>query len=388
MRITRLSAENFRGFEKLELDFPSRCTVLVGANGSGKTTVLDALVRSVFATQRNGHSAHPSWPWQPEWDVANDASSAFLRTTIAAAELNAGQPFAIESHILPDRGDPTRSVPITPPGDVAARVFWSPVRDARPAGAGFSVGPIRLVDAEAFRPFFLDWESFEDRQRLAGQPDFRDPTLEAVRSALHRIWQNVTISSAHKRRELEVTKQGKRFLFPQLSSGEQRVLTLVGEVARLLAQDRPEDPDAWRRPVVLLADEIEQHLHPVWQRRILPALLDAFPGLQIIATTHSPQVVSSVASESVVLLREGQALRLERGTKGHETTQILREVFGDLGRDPVVHERLHAVRKCLDRGELSKARDILGALEREGRVEPDDEEILGLRSEAFTLAGE
>ena len=45
------------------------------------------------------------------------------------------------------------------------------------------------------------------------------------------------------------------------------------------------------RPAILLIDEIENHLHPTWQRRVIPALLEHFPGLQIFATTHSPFVV-------------------------------------------------------------------------------------------------
>ena len=59
-----------------------------------------------------------------------------------------------------------------------------------------------------------------------------------------------------------------------------------------------------KRPAVLLIDEIENHLHPTWQRRVIPALLEHFPGLQIFATTHSPFVVAG--------LKAGQVHRLYR----------------------------------------------------------------------------
>ncbi len=66
-----------------------------------------------------------------------------------------------------------------------------------------------------------------------------------------------------------------------------------------------EAPDEWRRmPFILLIDEIENHLHPTWQRRVIPALLDTFPNMQLIATTHSPFVV--------VGREEGQVHRLHR----------------------------------------------------------------------------
>ena len=54
-----------------------------------------------------------------------------------------------------------------------------------------------------------------------------------------------------------------------------------------------EAPDEWRRmPFILVIDEIENHLHPAWQRRVIPALLETFPRMQLIATTHSPFVVA------------------------------------------------------------------------------------------------
>ena len=67
-------------------------------------------------------------------------------------------------------------------------------------------------------------------------------------------------------------------------------------------------PGGWNeKPAILLIDEIENHLHPTWQRRVIPALLEHFPGLQIFATTHSPFVVAG--------LKAGQVHVLEAGSK-------------------------------------------------------------------------
>ena len=63
-----------------------------------------------------------------------------------------------------------------------------------------------------------------------------------------------------------------------------------------------------QRPAILLIDEIENHLHPTWQRRVIPALLEHFPGLQIFATTHSPFVVAG--------LKKGQVHMLKRDANG------------------------------------------------------------------------
>ena len=63
-----------------------------------------------------------------------------------------------------------------------------------------------------------------------------------------------------------------------------------------------------KKPAILLIDEIENHLHPTWQRRVIPALLEHFPGLQIFATTHSPFVVAG--------LKAGQVHMLQRDAEG------------------------------------------------------------------------
>ena len=65
--------------------------------------------------------------------------------------------------------------------------------------------------------------------------------------------------------------------------------------------------DDWHeKPAILLIDEIENHLHPTWQRRVIPALLEYFPGLQIFATTHSPFVVAGLKAGQVHLLRRDE----------------------------------------------------------------------------------
>ena len=76
-----------------------------------------------------------------------------------------------------------------------------------------------------------------------------------------------------------------------------------------------------QQPAILLIDEIENHLHPTWQRRVIPALQKHFPQVQIFATTHSPFVVAG--------LKRGQVHLLQRNAKGVVTTTTNeRDVIG------------------------------------------------------------
>ena len=93
-------------------------------------------------------------------------------------------------------------------------------------------------------------------------------------------------------------------------------------------------PEDWaQRPAILLIDEIENHLHPTWQRRVIPALQKHFPRLQIFATTHSPFVVAGLKKGQVHLLQrdaEGvvTATTNERDVIGWTADEILQTLMG------------------------------------------------------------
>ena len=88
-----------------------------------------------------------------------------------------------------------------------------------------------------------------------------------------------------------------------------------------------------KQPAILLIDEIENHLHPTWQRRVIPALLENFPGLQIFATTHSPFVVAGLKAGQVHLLERDEHGVVRASTNaedivGWTADEILRTVMG------------------------------------------------------------
>ena len=92
--------------------------------------------------------------------------------------------------------------------------------------------------------------------------------------------------------------------------------------------------ESWEeQPAILLIDEIENHLHPTWQRRVIPALLEHFPGLQIFATTHSPFVVAGLKAGQVhVLKRDANgvvtASTNEQDVVGWTMDEVLRTLMG------------------------------------------------------------
>ena len=172
-----------------------------------------------------------------------------------------------------------------------------------------------------------------------------------------------------------------------LSAGSQGTLMWVWLLALKMVHHYGYRTDWEKRPAILLIDEIENHLHPTWQRRVIPALLDHFPGLQIFATTHSPFVVAGLKAGQVHLLNRNEngvvtASANTENIEGWTADEILRvymgvdeptdELTAQAARDlrrlraqrPVMDEReeeerqaeIRRLRQIVDRAELSGPR--------------------------------
>src|ERR1035438_2954437 len=116
----------------------------------------------------------------------------------------------------------------------------------------------------------------------------------------------------------------------QLSAGVRHTIGWVVDFMRRLEQARG---SGRKQPGILLLDELDAHLHPRWQRKLLPAMKEAFPETQIIVSSHSPFVISSCPEAVIHMLDadiEGKA-RLVRSVKapvGTDVLTTLEEIFG------------------------------------------------------------
>ena len=178
-------------------------------------------------------------------------------------------------------------------------------------------------------------------RRDVDQVDFAD--LLAVREALKRTiegLQNVYFDGNPPRLRVDIQMPGgvaRIMELSQLSDGYRSLLALVLDFARRLVQANPNWPNPLDAPGILLIDEIELHLHPGWQQTIIPSLRLAFPHTQIIVSTHSPAVLTTVRRDQIRLLtseHEIEDIPKDVGTFGAENARVLAEVFGTHSRPP------------------------------------------------------
>jgi predicted ATP-binding protein involved in virulence len=178
---------------------------------------------------------------------------------------------------------------------------------------------------------------------------------------------------------LNGTSGGHQLALEQLSDGYRNMIALIIDFARRLAVANPNSPEPLKEPGIMLIDEIELHLHPGWQQTIIPRLRAAFPNTQLIATTHSPQVISTLHRNQVRLLSEDHTiipLPDDVGTYGVESSQALERVLGVHSRPrqgvtsvKVLDDYLRMIEE--GHGTSERAVELRESLERDmGRSEP------------------
>ncbi len=115
----------------------------------------------------------------------------------------------------------------------------------------------------------------------------------------------------------------------QLSDGIKNILAMVADIAyRCVLLNGHLGEDAAKKSTgIVMIDEVDMHLHPSWQQTVAGSLQAAFPKIQFVLTTHSPQVLSTVPAECIRILSDGEVHAAPAGSKGAESSRLLKRIF-------------------------------------------------------------
>ncbi|MGC4119951.1 MAG: AAA family ATPase [Myxococcales bacterium] len=402
MKLSKLEGEYFRGFAKLSLEFDPSLTVLVGVNGSGKTSILECL--SILLSQLPSQIGATGSRRFSDSDI--HAGVHFACATLSASILGEqvswtlahnrkGYPSQATSHLqelkrLAARVQqqnkvgawnlplamyyPVNRAILEPPQRIKVRHEFSELSSYDGALSGGSAN-FRL-----FFEWFREREDLENEHNARHPKDHRsDPQLAAVRKAIESMLPGFSdLHIQRKPHRMVLSKNGHVLELNQLSDGEKCLLAMVGDLARRLALANPASSNPLSTEAVVLIDEIELHLHPAWQRSCVRLLRSTFPGCQFILTTHSPQVLSEVPASAVRLLDGFQLYRPDAQTLGRDSNAILSEVMGTAERPELQKQQIHTIAQLIDEGELGRARDELEKLAES--VSDRDSDVVRLRS--------
>ena len=420
MRLKKITLENFRCFEKLELELHPQMTVLVAENGQGKSTILDAIRIAL-------------WPFVGSFDLArtrysdpadsiavddirmirklsHDMARQLPCSIDVSAQLGTQTPESWKRYrtteeqntkVVKESGYPIRKhakdiqTQIRNPeiGDLNLPVFGyygtcrncsgkkltegSKARNQEKDSADDSDFYIRtfayrdaLNPASSFK-HFKDWfrwlalsraqyvftfgqSRLGDRTPLGGplpsSQEERDLTridtqIAVVRQAIDSVLQAVTgwhgLAYSHSYEQSLVLQHAEHGIMKvaNLSDGIRSMLAMVGDIAYRCIKLNPHLglAAAEQTEGVVMIDEVDMHLHPGWQQTVLGQLQAAFPNIQFIVTTHSPQVLSSVDAACIRVLKpvtneEGRPSitveNINQQTKGVASSDLLAEIMG------------------------------------------------------------
>lgn len=384
LRLERLTLRNFRCFSQCEVDFHPNLTVLVAENGKGKSAILDALRKSLLIfTQTVGRSWLASSIDETDIRLDRDASPQ-LPTRFDVDTFFLGETHRVGREVRRFRRRPRNTKAelkhyLNRCVSLQDAAFGSSTTTL-PLAAFFGTGRLydqhrftrgkRFVVAEsshrvgayldslshsASYKVFAAWyeaqmNALANPANRAGSPEIRpERLLAAVEQAVKTVlaptgWLEIGWEPSQTIGEGPgaVFKPGRiRLRNPDagwlpldyLSDGIRNMVALVADIAHKCARLNPHlGPEAARQtPGVVLIDEVEMHLHPQWQQKIVGLLREAFPQIQLIVTTHSPHVLTTVDADSVRMLNVadsvGSAHIPQIQTCGDESGNVLARVM-------------------------------------------------------------
>ena len=249
-------------------------------------------------------------------------------------------------------------------------------------------GYLDCLDGTANIKLMMNWFSKMTIQKYQNQELGMGgiPELEAVYEAMETCYKRITGCDEVKvqynlgTKGLEVAYQNKdgkwmRMPINQLSDGYKSTISLVADIAYRMAVLNPQllGKVCQETDGIVLIDEVDLHLHPTWQQRILGDLAEIFPKVQFIVSTHAPAVISTVRSENIILLDQGMAYAPSGEVHGKDTNTIIRGVMHASERPVAIKTLFQEFYHWIDVDDAVKAEETLDELKR--NIGEDDPEI-------------
>lgn len=398
LSIKTLHLNDFRCFEQLDIDFHDKMTVIVAPNGAGKTAILDALavafgpfvgafdegvgkhflpsdirLTKVRSTNSNEMEASPNGVCLAATGIIEDSflnidgvgltgwsrqlSGKKSRTTIKDATELRDTGKVLQQSVRTNGQHVVLPLLALYGTGRLWRLKRFGLQQLRRSGR--ATGYLDCFDSASNYASFVSWFQYWSRNAFKQQLDANRQGLSydesefdhyrtAVKTAVNCClapsgWHNIDYSFSQETLVAHHAEHGE-MVVEQLSDGIRNMIGMVADIAFRAVKLNPQlgVKAALETPGVVMIDEVDMHLHPSWQQIVLQNLNLAFPNLQFIVTSHSPQVLSSVDSSCIRVLQtktwddtgeqHTQGVGVEWQTKGVSSADLLARI---MGVDPV-----------------------------------------------------
>ena len=375
LKINKLYLDNYRCFKDFTIDFHDQLTVLVATNGKGKTAILDAIAVA-FGTFVNSTGLARGSVFH-----RSDVQKIKARET-KTNEMEEVYPLVLEANGLinnevthwsrelhkPKGATTTKDTkPLIQYGQDIRKKVVQKVDEILPLISYYGTGRLwglkkitlnkkqhetsrlsgyidcldPLSSYKSFESWYVDIclaelelkiEEIEKNNLDISNNEFTS-IRKSIQQAVNHIvekntgWKDIV----YKKRAETIVAQNETFgelSLMQLSDGIRNMIGLVADIAYRAVKLNPHLENAPKQtPGIVLIDEVDMHLHPKWQQTVLTDLTKAFPNIQFIVTTHSPQVLSTVKKEQIRILGENVVSTPSTHSFGEDSSVLLAELM-------------------------------------------------------------
>ena len=375
LKINKLYLDNYRCFKDFTIDFDEQLTVLVATNGKGKTAILDAIAVA-FGTFVNSTGLARGSVFH-----RSDVQKIKARET-KTNEMEEVYPLVLEANGVinnevthwsrelhkPKGATTTKDTkPLIQYGQDIRKKVVQKVDEILPLISYYGTGRLwglkkitlnkkqhetsrlsgyidcldPLSSYKSFESWYVDICLAELELKIEeiekNNLDISNNEFTVIRKSIQQAVNHIVEKNTgwkdivYKKRAETIVAQNETFgelSLMQLSDGIRNMIGLVADIAYRAVKLNPHLENAPKQtPGIVLIDEVDMHLHPKWQQTVLTDLTKAFPNIQFIVTTHSPQVLSTVKKEQIRILGDNVVSTPSTHSFGEDSSVLLAELM-------------------------------------------------------------
>lgn len=331
MKVLSVELNNFRNESYKCIQFTNQAgearqfTAIIGDNGVGKTSILEAITKGYTPIVRNISKSAVEKCDLNDSDIKNGEQWTAVKIT---AEIN-GEKYcwynkrrkktsveyrAEVNEILDFKVIKSVYEEMFKKNQMPLVLYYGTDRVIKDVPKRGHIKEFKLEDAlkncfdnaNYFRDFYEWFKTEEDIElrEKADNPEYKSIQLNSVRDAIESMipgYKNLRIK-LNPARMIITNNDNSELRIDQLSGGYKAILSMVSDIAQRLSLANPETKNPLHEQAIILIDEIDLHLHPKWQKKIAIDLKRTFPNCQFIVTTHSPFIIQSLSKEELINL--------------------------------------------------------------------------------------
>lgn len=354
MHIASIDIRNFRQIEKCKISFQQGMNLLIGENGKGKTSILEAIavalggffvsisevkarsfsmaeVRTEYRKEGDGgYTPYHYWPTVTCEAVLDGTPYSWTRERKNRRARTGVRPRDI-CHIAETLANSPNAILPVISYQSASRI-WAQKREKnqdvfRRKIYPRTVGYVDCLDDESGIKMLLNW--CVKMEQIAWQKGEKVSEYEGVKTTVAKAITMLDDKPSHvfydrQTEELMCRQDGLVQPVSIMSAGYQSFIWMVFDIAYRMAVLNPSMRQSINHtPGVILIDEIDMHLHPRWQWRVLDVLHTVFPKVQFIVTTHSPVIIASARDIRCIDLSNIPTITYRQNGYGFKVDEVL-----------------------------------------------------------------